>query len=196
MLKKLMLAFAINAFALIVLVSAFFGYFVVEKYYLEWKEVKLKSKFLNVPGIKRVVRYLDYEGGLHVTLEVDGGKILSISGFDFSIFEKSDEKFYLNRMDDFGVICLTDKGDNLSRAAVDIGAILHASKANFELRGIDDLVSRFDVVYRHLKSAFPEDVQKAVPIRVANVSGRIADHWCYVAYFSPSEKEKKGPGSD
>jgi hypothetical protein len=180
MLKKLVRAFAINAFALMVLVCAFFGYLVAEKYYLEWKEVKLKSKFLSVPGVKRVVSYLDYEGGLHVTLEVAGGKTLSISGFDFfSIFDKSGGEFYLQKIDDFRVICLTGKGDNISRAAVDIGALIHASKANFELQGIEDLVSRFDMVHRHLKSVFPEDVQKALPIRVKNASGKIADHWCH-----------------
>lgn len=179
MLKKLVHAFAINAFALILLVFAFSGYFVAEKHYLEWKEIKLKSKFLNVPGIKRVVNYLDYEDKLQVTLEVADGKTLSISGFGFSIFEKSGGELHLQKIDDFGVICLTDKDDNLSRAAVDIGEILRASKANFELQGIDDLVSHFDMVHRHLKSAFPEDVQKALPIRVKNASGRIADHWCH-----------------
>lgn len=66
------------------------------------------------------------------TLELENGKEISISGFDLSIFKKAKQKIFLNRIDDVGLVCLTEKHNPSSRAAIDINSLLEVCRQTFQ----------------------------------------------------------------
>jgi hypothetical protein len=160
-------------------------YVITDKEYSDYKDIKLQEGFLTTSKVKVIKNYYQYEGGTHVTLELNDGKILTLSGFDLSVFTKTD-RFYLDEINGSGLVCLTNKHNTVSEAVIDIKTMVKATNMGFEINNINDLITHIDEIDTYFKKNFPDNPEQASPIKFNNLTSKNQDHWCYNKWHKPA----------
>lgn len=164
-----------------VIILLFLFYFLVgDKMWNDYLDLKFEEKSSKIKGLRKIKEYLNYEDKHMATIELENGKEIEISGFDVKFTGNIGGDVFLDRIDDVSLICLINKNDPKSWAAVDINSLLEVYNYEIDVEDLNDLIVNYDLIYSFLRKNFSDDIQKAKKIRVANVSGVTKDHWCYL----------------